>query len=163
MGLSRHLQEKGGGIQNPGTRKWAACTGPRREERSTRKIIVPNRGPDLPESSSYTWRSHPSCWNSWPRKEGRQLYSLPMNHRERDSLPKDPFVSTLTVALSQAREQMAGHPKDDLLSVQFSSVSQSCTTLCTPQNCSIPGLSVQHHLPEYTQTHVHRGGDAIQP
>ena len=86
-----------------------------------------------------------------------------MNHRERDSLPKDPFDSTLTVALSQAREQMAGFPKDDLLSVQFSSVSQSCTTLCDLINCSMPGLSVQHQLPEYTQTHVHRGGDAIQP
>ena len=47
-------------------------------------------------------------------------------------------------------------------SVQFSSVAQSCPTLCDPMNCSTPGLPVHHHLPEFTQTHVHRVGDAIQ-
>ena len=44
-----------------------------------------------------------------------------------------------------------------------SSVAQSCLTLCHPTNCSTPGLPVHHQLPEFTQTHVHRGGDAIQP
>ena len=48
-------------------------------------------------------------------------------------------------------------------SVQFSSVAQSCSTLCDPMNCSMPGLPVHHPLPEFTQTHVHRVGDAIQP
>ena len=48
-------------------------------------------------------------------------------------------------------------------SVQFSSVSQWCLTLCDPMNHSTPGLPVHHQLPEYTQTHVHRVGDAIQP
>ena len=38
---------------------------------------------------------------------------------------------------------------------QFSSVAQSCTTLCDPMNCSTPGLPVHHQLPEFTQTHVH--------
>ena len=47
--------------------------------------------------------------------------------------------------------------------VQFSSVAQSCPTLCDPMNCSTPGLPVHHKLPEFTQTHVHRVGDAIQP
>ena len=48
--------------------------------------------------------------------------------------------------------------------VQFSSVAQSCLTLCHPMNCSTcPGLPVHHHLPEFTQTHVHRVSDAIQP
>ena len=47
--------------------------------------------------------------------------------------------------------------------VQFSSVIQSCPTLCDPMNCSTPGLLVHHQLPEFTQTHVHRVGDAIQP
>ena len=42
-------------------------------------------------------------------------------------------------------------------SVQFSSVTQSCPTLCDPMNRSTPGLPVHHHLPEFTQTHVHRG------
>ena len=48
-------------------------------------------------------------------------------------------------------------------SVQFSSVTQSCLTLCDPMNCSTPGLPVHHQLLESTQTHVHRVGDAIQP
>ena len=48
-------------------------------------------------------------------------------------------------------------------SVQFSSFAQSCPTLCNPMNRSTPGLPVHHQLPEFTQTHVHRVGDAIQP
>ena len=47
--------------------------------------------------------------------------------------------------------------------VQFSSVAQSCPTLCDPMNCITPGLPVHHQLPEFTQIHVHRVGDAIQP
>ena len=46
---------------------------------------------------------------------------------------------------------------------QFSSVTQSCLTLCDPMNRSTPGLPVHHHLPGFTQTHVHRVTDAIQP
>ena len=50
-----------------------------------------------------------------------------------------------------------------LTSVQFSSVTQSCPTLCDPMNHSTPGLPVHHQLLEFTQTHVHRVRDAIQP
>ena len=46
---------------------------------------------------------------------------------------------------------------------QFSSVAQSCPTLCDPLNRSTPGLPVHHQLLEFTQTHVHRVSDAIQP
>ena len=46
---------------------------------------------------------------------------------------------------------------------QFSSVAQSCPTLCDPMNRSTPGLPVHHQLPEFTQTHVRRVSDAIQP
>ena len=48
-------------------------------------------------------------------------------------------------------------------SVQFSSVTQSCLTLCDHMNCSTPGLPVHHQLLEFTQTHAHRVSDAIQP
>ena len=48
-------------------------------------------------------------------------------------------------------------------SSQFISVAQSCPTLFHPMNLSTPGLPVHHQLPEFTQTHVHRVGDAIQP
>ena len=49
------------------------------------------------------------------------------------------------------------------VSVQFSSVTQSCLTVCDPMNCSTSGLAVHHQLPESTQTHIHWVGDAIQP
>ena len=50
-----------------------------------------------------------------------------------------------------------------IISVQLSSVTQLCLTLCDPMNHSTPGLPVHHQLPEFTQTHVHWVGDAIQP
>ena len=52
--------------------------------------------------------------------------------------------------------------KTKVPSFQFSSVAQSCLTLCDPMNCSTPGLPVYHQPPEFTQTHVHRVSDAIQ-
>ena len=48
-------------------------------------------------------------------------------------------------------------------SVQFSSLAQLCPTLCDPKNNSTPGLPVHHQLPEFTQTHVYRISEAIQP
>ena len=50
-----------------------------------------------------------------------------------------------------------------LISCQFSSVAQSCLTLCDPMNHSTLGFPIHHQLPESTQTHVHWVGDAIQP
>ena len=47
-------------------------------------------------------------------------------------------------------------------SYQFSSVTQSYPTLCDPMDCSTPGFLVHHQLSEFTQTHVHQLGDAIQ-
>ena len=48
------------------------------------------------------------------------------------------------------------------VSVQFTSVAQSCPTLCDPITHSTPGLPVHHQLPEFIQTHAHRVGDATQ-
>ena len=48
-------------------------------------------------------------------------------------------------------------------SVQFSSVTQLCLTLCDPMNRSTPGFPVRHQLLEFTQSHIHRVSDAIQP
>ena len=50
-----------------------------------------------------------------------------------------------------------------LVSQSVSSVAQSCLTLCDPMNRSTPGLPAHHQLPVFTQTHVHRVCDAIQP
>ena len=60
----------------------------------------------------------------------------------------------------QKTKIMASGP---ISSVQFSSVAKSCPTLCDPMNHSTPGLPVHHQLPEFTQTHIHRVSDAIQP
>ena len=51
----------------------------------------------------------------------------------------------------------------DIQSNQIRSVTQSCPTLCDPMNRSMPGLPVHHQLPEFTETHIHRVSDAIQP
>ena len=53
--------------------------------------------------------------------------------------------------------------KNEAESVQFRSVAQSCLTLCDQMNRSTPGFPVHHQLPKFTQTHVDRVGDAIQP
>ena len=50
-----------------------------------------------------------------------------------------------------------------LMCVQFSSVAQSCPTLCSPMDCSKPGFPVHHELPEFTQTHLHQVADVMQP
>ena len=66
----------------------------------------------------------------------------------------------------QCSQKLPSLPVPDrqyIVSVQFSSVPQSCPTLCDPMNCSTPGLPVHHQLPELAQTHVHWVGDAIQP
>ena len=65
-------------------------------------------------------------------------------------------VTRLSEMVSQSTWQICS-------SVQFSSVTQSCPTLWDPMNHSTPGLPVHHQLPEFTQTHVHRVSDAIQP
>ena len=70
------------------------------------------------------------------------------------------------VEKSQTQLNMYDHEEeqsDFYFLVQFSSVAQLCLTLCDPMNCSTPGLSVHHQLPEFTQTHIHQVGDAIQP
>ena len=60
----------------------------------------------------------------------------------------------------QSTEQVL---RPQLSSVQFNSVAQLCLTLCNPMNRSTPGLPIHHQLMEFTQTHVHRVSDAIQP
>ena len=83
------------------------------------------------------------------------------------------FLQAYISCLPQAKYSAYSHPSAFLCtlyhyethfsSVQFSSVAQSCPTLCDPTNRSTPGLPVHHQLPEFTQTCVHRVSDAIQP
>ena len=96
----------------------------------------------------------------------QRLYHL-SHQGSQGSLPP---VSTLLILYLQKlrchllREVFLDHTLLNCnLIVKFSSVAQSYPTLCDPMNSSTPGLPVHHHLPEFTQTHVHRVGDAIQP
>ena len=84
------------------------------------------------------------------------------------SCQEDPMARTawkamvLGVTKSQTRLKWLS-TRMDIPHIQFSSVTQSCPTLCDPMNCSTPGLPGHHQLLEFTQTHVHRVSDAIQP
>ena len=76
-------------------------------------------------------------------------------------------ISLLTNKMFETIETLAVNISNLILetlsSVQFSSIAQSCPTLCDPMNCSTLGLPVHHQFPEFTQIHAHRVGDAIQP
>jgi len=81
-----------------------------------------------------------------------------------------PILNTLWVcwrsAATAAQDSIPSEADGKCLSfgsVQFGSVTQSCPALFDPMKCSTPGLPVHHQLPEFTQTHVHRVSDAIQP
>ena len=65
--------------------------------------------------------------------------------------------------LGRSSGEANGDPLQYSCLVRHSSVAQLCLTLCDPMNCSTPGLPVHHQLLEFTQTHVHRVSDAIQP
>ena len=74
-----------------------------------------------------------------------------------DLVPLSPLGKVQTMSLSYSWVEVM------IKYVQFSSVTQSCQTLCNPMVCSMPGFPVHPQLPESTQTHVHWVGDAIQP
>ena len=71
------------------------------------------------------------------------------------------FSTSELMTTPSVQDASAKNPR--ILLNQFGSVTQLHPILCDPMDCSTPGLPVYHHLPEFTQTHVHRVGDAIQP
>ena len=106
----------------------------------------------LPNIHSSSGRKPQSYWLEVPQKKlqglqnkfrvkGREILKV-MSHRSR---------KTQNLSVNSAHI------------LQFSSVAQLCPSLCDPMNCSMPGLPVHQQLLEFTQTHVHRVGDAIQP
>ena len=72
------------------------------------------------------------------------------------------IITTMLVSVAQHCSQSV-FLQIQFSSAQFSSAAQPCLTLCNPMNRSTPGLPVHHQLPEFTQTHVHRVSDTIQP
>ena len=98
------------------------------------------------------------CYDSWGRKESdttERLNSVHSCHRL--------LISSASVRSLLSFSLLCPSFHEMFPSVQFSSVAQSCPTLCDPMNCNTPGLPVHHHVLEFTQTHVHRVCDAIQP
>ena len=72
------------------------------------------------------------------------------------------FESLYSCAYHENSDSLMVQYDSPVFSVQFSSVAQSCPTLCDPMNRTTPGLVVHQQSPEFTQTHVHWVGDAIQ-
>ena len=101
--------------------------------------------------------------------------SLLGTHTEEIRIERDTYTPMFIAALftiartwKQSRcpladEWLRKHDTYTQWSIQIKSATQSCPTLRDPMNHSTPGLPVHHHLPEFTQTHVHRVGDAFQP
>ena len=90
----------------------------------------------------------PEVWLALPSELCRMTLSL---------------VEFLTLAPGKAALSAVPRPLPGFSSVQFSSISQSCPTLCDPIDCSMPSFPVHHQLSELAQTHVHWVNDAIQP
>ena len=101
---------------------------------------------------TWSWR----C--SWARGQGEELYWVTTKSNTASLLIRTPSFQEPEMSFSATICHCHNYT-----SVQFSSVAQSCPTLCDPMNRSMPGLLVHHHLPEFTQTHSHRVSDAIQP
>ena len=101
----------------------------------------------------FLWNSFNNLTHLAMRKVSVCMYKHKQSQKEKWHMGEILFFSTYTKYEKPAPNT----------SVQFSSVAQSCLTLCDPMNRSTPGLPVHHQLPEFTETHVHRVGDAIQP
>ena len=72
-------------------------------------------------------------------------------------------IITCTTVLKHCPCVQGSLQSNSWLQPQFSSITQSCPTLCDPMDCSMPGFPVLHYIPELAQIHVHWVGDAIQP
>ena len=89
-------------------------------------------------------------------------YSVKVNSRaDVCSLSYSKVLSKCSALVMSSVKAVASHPV--FCPFRFSSVAQSCLTLCYPVDCSTPGLPVHHQLSELSQTHVRRVGNATQP
>ena len=99
---------------------------------------------------------------AWPTSLTASVFTLKTPHMEKPLQSRQSRMGGYFVARFLCLQSPCV-PTCSVASVQFSSVAQSCPTLCDPTNRSTPGLPVHHQLPEFTQTHVRRVSDAIQP
>ena len=101
-------------------------------------------------------------FTSWATREAQETGVGSQSLLQQIFLTQELNQDLLHFLVDSLPAKLAGKPQGTA-QVQFSSVAQSCPTLCDPMNCSTQGLPVHHQLPEFTQTHIHRVGDAIQP
>ena len=95
---------------------------------------------------------------------GEGIVELATFHTARSNLSfSDSWAKHVCLAPWRRAQVSVGYPYQKVRSDQIRSVTQSCPTLCDPMNHSTPGLPVHHQLLEFTETHVHRVSDAIQP
>ena len=111
----------------------------------------------------YLWRIHVDIWQN-------QYNIVKLKKKRKKSNKLVLFLISLIVSIpslifKNLKIAYDNHKSSAALFTvfQFSLVTQSCPTLCDPMNRSMPCLPVHHQLPEFTQTHVHRVSDAIQP
>ena len=116
---------------------------------------------------SHLWRSSQSTDLSSPcYTRASRIQAAHEASKHKDPIKK--WVECLNISPKKTYRWPTNTRKDAhhhslFSSVQFSLVAQSCPTLCDHMNRSTPGLPVHHQLPEFTQTHIHRVSDAIQP
>ena len=126
---------------------WFLCSGP--------TFPTPLAGET--SSASFSSLQVTKGWDTKTQLLEKICHSI--NRDDPDDSARDGFKPSKT----DYKIQMYFPENGILKSIQFSSVAQSCLTLCDPMNRSTPGLPVHHQLLESTQTHVHQVGDAIQP
>ena len=103
-------------------------------------------------SCSVSWRSHLFTWLQQPHKSFLSLYAC-----------LDCTFSSCAEETQIPVSSLLPRVQDIYKCLSDLTFHQLCLTLCDPMNCSTPGLPVHHQLPEFTQTHIHQVGDAIQP
>ena len=113
-------------------------------------------------SASRNWKNHGNRFSNRAHQSNAALPKSDFNLRPIVDFWSAELLDNICV-LFEATKIVVICYRSNRKSVQFSSVAQSCPTLCDPMNHSTPGLPVHHQLPEFTQTHVHWVSDAIQP
>ena len=131
----------------------------------TKKLLKSNRNHHQDEKANY-WMKEDICksYIQW----GVNIQNIQKNSNNWTAKNKPDFKMgrrSEQVFFQKDIDMVNRHLKrcSASLIIQFSSVAQSCLTLCDPMNRSTPGLPVHHQLPEFTQTHIHQVSDAIQP